>query len=158
VESTAAASHGRGSRATVIGRRALVALVVIVQLGLVARGYWSDHKEFAFQMFPESSTWQADIVRVTADGGRIPITEPWAGYRWGDLVEQRGLDRPDLRRHADAGVDNQLAFLDAALDWVAGHTPRDDETLYLEATVTYWHNTDAPDVVVLRSRDREVAT
>jgi hypothetical protein len=136
----------------------LVALVVIVQLGLVARGYWSDHKEFAFQMFPESSTWKADIVRVTADGDRIPITEAWAGYRWGDLVEQRGLDRPDVRRHADAGVDNQLAFLDAALDWVAGHTPRDDETLYIEATVTYWHNTDSPEVVVLRSRDREVAT
>jgi hypothetical protein len=136
----------------------LVALVVIVQLGLVARGYWSDHKEFAFQMFPESSTWKADIVRVTADGDRIPITEAWAGYRWGDLVEQRGLDRPDVRRHADAGVDNQLAFLDAALDWIAGHTPRDDETLYIEATVTYWHNTDSPEVVVLRSRDREVAT
>ena len=136
----------------------LVALVVIVQLGLVARGYWSDHKEFAFQMFPESSTWKADIVRVTADGDHIPITEAWAGYRWGDLVEQRGLDRPDVRRHADAGVDNQLAFLDAALDWVAGHTPRDDETLYIEATVTYWHNTDSPEVVVLRSRDREVAT
>ena len=33
-------------------------------------------------MFPESSTWQADIVRVTDDGQRIPITEPWAGYRW----------------------------------------------------------------------------
>jgi hypothetical protein len=63
-----------------------------------------------------------------------------------------------VRRHADAGVDNQLAFLDAALDWVAGHTPRDDETLYIEATVTYWHNTDSPEVVVLRSRDREVAT
>jgi hypothetical protein len=136
----------------------VVALVVVVQLGLVARGYWSDHKELAFQMFPESSTWRADIVRVTADGDRIPITEPWAGYRWGDLVDGRGLDRPDRRRHADAGVDNQLAFLDAALDWVAGHTPRDTETLYLEATVTYWHNADLPEVVRLRSRDREVPT
>jgi hypothetical protein len=136
----------------------VVALVVVLQLAFVARGYWSDHKELAFQMFPESSTWRADIVRVTADGDRIPITEPWAGYRWGDLVEGRGLDRPDQRRHADAGVDNQLAFLDAALDWVAGHTPRDSETLYIEATVTYWHNSDAPEVVRLRSRDREVPT
>ena len=136
----------------------VVALVVVVQLGLVARGYWSDHKELAFQMFPESSTWRADIVRVTADGDRIPITEPWAGYRWADLVEGRGLDRPDQRRHADAGVDNQLAFLDSALDWVAGHTPRDSETLYIEAIVTYWHNTDPPEVVRLRSRDREVPT
>lgn len=134
----------------------VVALVVVVQLGLVARGYRSDHKEFAFQMFPESSTWRADIVRVEADGDRVPITEPWAGYRWADLVAGRGLGRPGVRHHADAGLDNQLAYLDAALDWVAAHTPRDDRTLHLEATVTYWHNDDAPEVVVLRSRSREV--
>ena len=58
------------------------------------------------------------------------------------------------RHHADAGLDNQLAFLDSALDWVAEHTPRDAETRYLEAAVTTWHNTDDPEVVVLRSDDR----
>ena len=61
------------------------------------------------------------------------------------------------RHHADAGLDNQLAFLDAALDWVAGNTPRDTETRYLEAVVTTWHNTDEPEVVVLRSDDRSGA-
>ena len=50
----------------------VVVAVVRPQLGFVARGYWSDHKEFAFQMFPESSTWRADVVRVTADGRRVP--------------------------------------------------------------------------------------
>ena len=139
-----------------LARRLVVALVVVVQLGLVARGYRSDHKELAFQMFPESSTWRADIVRVEADGDRVPIDEAWAGYRWADMVDGRGLDRPEVRRHADAGLDNQLAFLDAALGWVAAHTPRDDDTLYLEATVTVWHNTDPPEVVVLRSPDRDV--
>jgi hypothetical protein len=142
------------SRARIIGRRLVVALVVIVQLGLVARGYWSAHKEFAFQMFPESSTWQAEIVRVTTDGARVPVTQPWAGYRWDELVTVRGLANPELRHHADAGLDNQLAFLDAALDYVADNTPRDDETRYLEATVTTWHNTDAAEVTVLRSDDR----
>ncbi|MGH9216383.1 MAG: hypothetical protein ACRDZS_09015, partial [Acidimicrobiales bacterium] len=107
------------SRARVIGRRVAVALVVIAQLVLVARGYWSAHKEFAFQMFPESSTWQAEIVRVTTDGTRVPVGQPWAGYRWDELVTVRGLGRPELRHHADAGLDNQLAFLDAALDYVA---------------------------------------
>jgi hypothetical protein len=140
----------------VIGRRLVVALVVVVQAGLVARGYWSDHKEFAFQMFPESSTWRADIVRVEADGDRVAITRPWAGYRWSDLVAGRGLDRPEVRHHADAGLDNQLAFLESALDWAAAHTPRDDRTRYLEATVTVWHNTDAPEVVTIRSRTRDV--
>lgn len=139
-----------------VGRRLVVALVLVVQALLVARGYWSDHKEFAFQMFPESSTWRAEVVRVTADGERVPATEPWAGYRWEDLVSGRGLGHPERRHHADAGVDNQVAFLDAALDWVAENTPRDDETRYLEATVTYWHNADGPEVIVLRSDDRDL--
>jgi hypothetical protein len=141
----------------VIGRRLVVLLVVAAQLFFVARGYWSDHKEFGFQMFPEASTWRADIVRVTADGERIPIDEAWSGYEWDELVQGRGLGRPAVRHHADAGLDNQLAFLDAALDWVADNTPRDGQTRYLEATVTYWHNDDPPDVQVLRSDEREVA-
>jgi hypothetical protein len=121
---------------TVLGRRVVVVAVVVVQLVLVARGYWADHKEFAFQMFPESSTWRADVVRVTADGRRLPVEAGWAGYRWDELVQDRGLRYPAVRHHADAGLDNQLAFLDAALDWVAANTPRDRETRYLEAEVT----------------------
>jgi hypothetical protein len=142
-------------RARVIGRRVAVAAVVVLQLGLVARGYWSDHKEFAYQMFPEASTWRAEVVRVTDDGDRVPVDQPWAGYRWHELVSGRGLGHPEIRHHADAGLDNQLAFLASALDWVAAHTPRDDETRYLEAVVTTWHNTDPPRTVVLRSQERD---
>ena len=138
-------------------RRVVVLAVVVVQLGLVARGYWSDHKQFAFQMFPESSTWRATVVRVTADGRRIPIERGWSGYRWDELVRDRGVSFPSIRHHADAGLDNQLAFLEAALDWVASNTPRDRETRYLEATVTSWHNADPPRVGVLRSSVREGA-
>jgi hypothetical protein len=145
------------SRARVVVRRVVVLAVVVVQLGLVARGYWSDHKQFAFQMFPESSTWRATVVRVTADGRRVPIERPWSGYRWDELVRDRGLSFPSIRHHADAGLDNQLAFLEAALDWVASNTPRDRETRYLEATVTSWHNADPPRVGVLRSSVREDA-
>ena len=129
--------------------------VVALQLGFVARGYWADHKEFAFQMFPESSTWRADVVRVTADGRRVPIEQAWSGYRWEELVPKVGLRYPAIRRHAVAGVDNQLAFLRSALDWVAGNTPRDRETRYLEARVTSWHNADPPRVEVFRSRVRD---
>jgi hypothetical protein len=142
------------SRVRVVGRRAAVLAVVVVQLGFVARGYWSDHKEFAFQMFPESSTWRADVVRVTADGRRVPVERPWSGYRWDELVRDRGLRYPAVRHHADAGLDNQVAFLEAALDWVADNTPRDRETRYLEARVTSWHNDDPPRVEVLRSSGR----
>jgi hypothetical protein len=142
-------------RARVVGRRVAVLAVVLLQLAFIARGYWSDHKEFAFQMFPESSTWRASVVRVTADGRRVPIEVPWSGYRWEELVQTRGLTYPRVRHHADAGLDNQLAFLRAALDWVADNTPRDRETRYLEATVTSWHNADSPTVEILRSQMRE---
>ena len=70
------------------------------------------------------------------------------------MVVGRGLGSAGSRHHADAGLDNQLAFLDEALDYVADHTPNDRETLYLEAVVTTWHNADAPEVVVLRSARR----
>jgi hypothetical protein len=142
------------SKVRVVGRRTVVAAVVVLQLGFAARGYWADHKEFAFQMFPESSTWRAEVVRVTADGRRTPIEATWRGYRWDELVQSRGLRYPSVRHHADAGLANQLAFLQAALDWVADNTPRDDETRYLEATVTSWHNADPPRTQVLRSRLR----
>ena len=140
-----------------LARRVIVAAVLVIQLAFVVRGYVADHKEFAFQMFPESSTWQADIVRVTADGRRVPISEPWAGYRWSELAPDRGLAFPGRLRHADAGLDNQLAFLDAALDYVADHTPADRETRYLEATVTAWYDDDPPHTVVLRSGDRNIS-
>jgi hypothetical protein len=140
----------------VVARRSVVLAVAVAQIGLVARGYWSDHKEFAFQMFPESSTWRADIVRVTSTGRRVPIEEPWSGYTWGGLVRGRGLGVPWVEHHADAGIDNQLAFLDAALDYVAEHTPDDLETVRLEAIVTYRHNGDQPATVVLRSLERDV--
>ena len=131
--------------------------VVVLQLGFVVRGYSSDHKPFAFQMFPESSTWRADVVRVTTDGRRVPIERPWSGYRWDELVPSRGLRYPAVRHHADAGLANQLAFLRSALDWVADNTPRDRETRYLEATVMSWHNADAPRVRTFRSHVREGA-
>jgi hypothetical protein len=137
-----------------VGRRVVVLGVVALQLGFIARGYWADHREFAFQMFPESSTWRADVVRVTPAGRRIPVEIPWSGYRWDQLVQDRGLSYPAIRHHADAGLSNQLAFLEAALDWVAENTPRDRETRYLEARVTSWHNDDPARVETLRSEVR----
>jgi len=138
----------------VVARRVVVLGVVCAQLAFVVAGYRSDHKTFAFQMFPEASTWRADVVRVTADGRRVPVSQPWAGYRWEDLVPDSAMTYPAVRHHADAGLANQLAFLRSALDYVARHTPRDHQTRYLEARVTSWHNDDPPRAEVLRSRVR----
>ena len=152
-----AAAPWRSPRAVVLGRRAVVVAVVGLQAALLVRGASAPHREFAFRMFPESSTWHAEVVRVTADGRRIPVEQDWAGYSWARLTDSRvGLQYPSVNRHAVAGVENQLAFLDAALDWVAGHTPRDTETRYLEARVTYHRNGREPQTRLLRSADRRV--
>lgn len=144
-----------GDRARVLGRRAAVVLVVGLQAAFLVRAAaGSDHKELAFRMFPEASTWQAEIVRVTADGRRVPVEEPWAGYSWPELVPGLGLSHPGHRHHATAGVANQLAFLRSALDWVAGHTPDDLETRYLEARVTWWRNGRGPVSETFRSPER----
>jgi hypothetical protein len=133
--------------------------LVSAQLFLAVRAYWAPHMEFGFQMFPEASQWRAEIVRVTDDGERIAVTGPeddWSGYRWDELVVDRGLASPDRRRHANGGVDSQLAYLDEALDWVAANTPDDRSTRYLEADVTVWRNLGPAEHVTLRSEDREL--
>ena len=138
--------------------RGFVVAVLVVQAGLILRSYSDPHNLYGFQPFNESSTWRADIVRVTVDGRRVPITEPWpGGYDWDELVDWEVLQRPELRKHAYSGLDASLDFLDGALDWVADHTPDDHETRYLEATTEGWRNTRGPEVRVLRSDEREEA-
>lgn len=125
-----------------------------VQVGFALNGYRDPHKFFAFQPFNESSTWRADIVRVTWDGERLPIDGSWAGYDWDELVDMAALQHPSGMRHAYMGVGATVDFLDQALDWIAANTPNDDETRYLEATVTSFENTRGPTVTVLRSAER----
>lgn len=133
--------------------------VVALQVGFALNGYREPHKFFAFQPFNESSTWTAEIVRVTWDGERIPVEEPWAdgAYDWDTLVDMAALQHPERLRHAYMGVGATVDFLDDALDWVATHTPADRQTRYLEADVTYYENTRGPRHTTLRSvqRDRD---
>jgi hypothetical protein len=121
------------------GRRLVVGAVLATQAVLLVRGGRADHAELAWRMFPEASDWRADIMR---DGERVADAE------WNALVQGRGLGNPSVRHHADAGIDSQLAFLRAALDWFARH---DGEPGRVEATVTYWRNGRAPQTVVYRS-------
>ena len=138
--------------------RAFVVVVLVGQALLVVRSYWDPHNFFGFQPFNESSTWRADIVRVTADGRRVPIEEPWpGGYDWDELVGWGVLQHPDRLKHAYSGLAASLDFLQESLEWVADHTPADAETLYLEAEVTGFRNTRGPRPAVLRSDVREEA-
>jgi hypothetical protein len=135
--------------------KGFIAAVLAVQVGLAINGYRDPHKFFAFQPFNESSTWSAEIVRVTWDGERRPVDEGWAGYRWSSLVDMPALTGYSRTRHASYGVGATVGFLEDALDWVATHTPADHETRYLEATVTYNRNTRGPEIKVLRSVERD---
>jgi hypothetical protein len=144
------------SRRRVVARRVVVVAVVVAQVGFLVRGYHRPHREFAWQMFPESTQWQAEIVRVTDDGRRIPVEEAWpGGYRWATLVHGSGLEWPDRRQHADAGLAGVLDDLEAAVVWVSRHTPDDGETVRIEATVRTWRNDATPgETVVFRSPER----
>jgi hypothetical protein len=136
-----------------LARRVVFVAVVATQITFVVAGYRDPHRHFAFQPFNESSTWRADVVRVLADGRRVSIREPWHGYRWEELV--RGpLARPWVKQQAKYGVDSTLAFLAAALDYVATHTPRDAETVRLEARVISERNRGGETATTLVSRDR----
>ncbi len=142
-------------------RRLLTGFIVAVlsiQIGFAINGYRDPHKFFAFQPFNESSTWKADIVRITWNGERVPISEGWAGYDWDELVGMAALQGPGRLRHAYMGVGATLDFLDDALDWVATNTPGDHDTRYLEATVISFRNTRGPTVTVLRSVERPAGT
>ena len=134
-------------------RRGVIAVVVVAQLTMVVVAYDSDHRTFGFQMFPESSRWRAEIVRVDTDGVRTPLADDWE-YRWSDLVRGRGLTNPFVDKHADSGLRNQFRLFQGALDWVAEHTPDDTTTAYLEAVVTYTDNGRGPYVRTFRSVDR----
>ncbi len=136
-------------------RTALALTVVVIQLVLVVRAYSEPIDTFGFQMFPESSQWQAEIYRVLPDGTRVDVRDPWpGGYRWDDLVDARGLGAPFALHHADAGLAATVHLLDAALDWVAANTPDDRETVRLVAEVTLIHNDRSPVTVVLESDAR----
>jgi len=130
-------------------RRIGAAAIVVAQLLLVVGAYSTEHAVFGFQMFPESSDWQATIERELADGERADIRQEWPGnYAWSDLVTGFGLGGPFTRHHADTGLDSTLDFFGAALDWVAANTPLDTEAVRLVATVTVWPNGRAPETIV----------
>ncbi len=139
-------------------RRFVIASVVAVQITAVVAAYGTTHTPLGWQMFPASDEWEAEIVRVTVDGERRDIRDPWpGGVQWSTVVRNHGLADPFRRHPATYGIETTLDFLEGALEWVAHHTPDDSETIRLEAVVTYWENGRGPHRAVLVSSDREEA-
>jgi hypothetical protein len=127
---------------------------LVVHGALLVRGGSDPHKLFGFRPFNESDVWRAHIVRVQADGARLPVDDGTWAYDWDDLVGAPKVQGLERTRHASAGAPAGVDFLDRALDWAIGQIPGDPDTVALEATVTVSRNTGQPEVIVLRS-DRE---
>ena len=129
-------------------------MVVGLQAAAAVGAYRGPHQVFGWHMFSGSSDWRAEVFRVTVDGTRHPVDDPWpGGYRWPELVFARGLGTPQFRQHA-VGLSSTLDHLQHALDWVAANTPADTETIRLEADVTYWDNGRDPETAVFLSMER----
>jgi hypothetical protein len=130
-------------------------VVLLLQLLFIVRAYDADHAFFGFQMFPETSEWSAQIVRVDGAGTEYDIRDPWpGGYSWQEMVNTRGLGTPWETRPADAGIRSTLHFLGEALHWVATNTPDDHETHRLVARVVYRQNGRGPFTTTLVSVER----
>lgn len=143
-------------------RRRTAAAVVFVgaialHASLIINGGYDPHKRFGFRPFFESDTWQAEIVRVTADGDRLAIDDGTWPYEWNELVDAVKLTSPWRTRHANGGGRATVDLLDRALDWLAENTPDDRATVRYEATVVVVHNAGEPFVIELVGIEREPA-
>jgi hypothetical protein len=118
---------------------------------------------FGFRMFPEASTMQVHLARVTAKGELPAPGGEWSArdrsgqlrhFSWRDRVRDPVLSSIDTRVFAAYGADTQLARLGRALDDVATHVPDDAETVRFVARVTVWRNGREPVTSTLESQAR----
>jgi hypothetical protein len=150
-----------------LGPRARVAFAAVWLAGQVAlivtAARRPDHM-FGFRMFPEASTMQVHLARITAAGELPAPGGEWSArdasgqlrhFSWHDRVRDPVLAAIDARVFASYGADTQLARLGQALDDVADHVPEDAETVRLVARVTVWHNGRDPVLSTLESHTRE---
>jgi hypothetical protein len=138
-------------------------LWVLGQAALVlTAGLRADHI-FSFRMFPEASTLEVHLSRVTGEFS-LPVPRgEWAAkdsagqlrhFSWRDRVRDPVLESVDVPVFASYGADTQLARLQRALDDVADNIEQDDETLRLRADVLISKNGREPYSVTLFSHVR----
>lgn len=122
----------------------------------------SDHI-FGFRMFPEASTFEIQVSRMTTSGLAAAPSGEWSArdaygqlrhFSWHDRVHDPILGSLQVRVFASYGIDAQLARLQAALDDVADHLDGDGETRSLRADVRIWKNGRDPYTAILQSHGR----
>lgn len=145
-------------------RLAFAAAWVAGQVALVTTAGMRPDAIFGFHMFPEATTMQVHLARLTARGEQEAPGGEWSArdearqlrhFSWRDRVHDPVLSSLDVRVFASYGASTQLARLQRALDDLADHTPEDAETLRLVAHVTVWRNGRDPTTSTLESHPRE---
>ncbi len=149
-----------------LGPRARVAFAAVWLAGQAALVVTASRRPdgiFGFRMFPEASTMQVRLARMTAAGEVAAPGGEWSArdasgqlrhFSWRDRVRDPVLSSLDARVFASYGADTQLARLGRALDDVADHLPEDAETERLVAHVTVWRNGRDPVTSTLESHAR----
>lgn len=136
-------------------RTLFAALWLAAQAALVLTSGGRLNHAFGFRMFEESTTVSLHVERLV-DGGSLPISDEWttqdcqgrpARYQWHVLVPS-GPQWLDVPLGAPYGSDAGLARAQAAVAWVATHTPDDCKTERFVATVTRRRNGRTLDDVV----------
>lgn len=144
-------------------RVVFAAVWIAGQAALVLTGSRRADHILSFRMFPEASTLEIHLSRVTADGV-VPLPHgEWtvvgdAGevhhFSWRDRVRDPVLSTLDTRVFASYGVGTQLARLQRALDDAEAHLDGDRETIRLRADVTVTKNGHEAVQLVLLGRPR----
>jgi hypothetical protein len=149
-----------------LGPRARVAFAAVWLAGQAALVVTASRRPdgiFGFRMFPEASTMQVRLARITAAGEVAAPGGEWSArdasgqlrhFSWRDRVRDPVLSSLDARVFASYGSETQLARLGQALDDVADHVPEDAETERLVAHVTVWRNGRDPVTSTLESHAR----
>jgi hypothetical protein len=138
-----------------------IAAWLATQLALIATAGRRPGHAFGFRMFSESSEIEVRLLRrVRGAGELVPVEHSqWVArdregrphrIHWGYLMGRNGPHVEGPGR-APYGAVAQLAALEAALAWVAAHTPEDAETRQLVADVTVWTNGRPPEQLRLQS-------
>jgi hypothetical protein len=134
------------------------------QAALVLTGSRREDHILSFRMFPEASTLEIHLSRVTVEGVvPVPRSGEWTAtgsggdvhhFSWHDRVRDSVLSTLDTRIFASYGVDVQLARLQRALDDVEAHLDGDHETVRLRADVTVSKNGHEPVAVTVLGKPR----
>ncbi len=149
-----------------LGPRARVVFAaswIAAQAGLVLTAARRPDHIFGFRMFPEASTLEIQVERMT-DVGLLPAPggewsardsgEQLRHFSWHDRVRDPILGSLEVRVFASYGVDAQLVRLQKALDDVADNIDEDAETKWIQADVRIWKNGRDPTTTTLFSHAR----